>query len=123
MSEENKTLPIKRHYHLMITARGEAKVLLLPDQAGWDLPSWTASQLGRQETVDIIRKARELTGLQTTVLMCYHFELESAVEAENEKPKLKETIKFFALEMRAPDQTLPSGAIWASRTELAELEL
>lgn len=123
MSEENKTLPIKRHYHLMITAPGQAKVLLLPGPSGWELPGWTASQLGRQETVDIIRKAHELTGLETTVLMCYYFELESAVVAENEKPKLKETIKFFALESRAPGQSLPSGAIWASRTELAELEL
>ena len=73
---------------------------------------------------ELFRLFEERFGEQETDTSVLMAAAEPAMKyGKNEKPKLKETTKFFALESRAPGQPLPSGAIWASRTELAELEL
>ncbi len=121
MSEVTKPKPIKRDYHAIIMPPGEAKVLLLQNEAGWQLLGWLTYERSEHEETEVRRKVGEMLGLATVNLMCYHFE--RRVEIEEGKPVPKQISKIFALESRNPSWILPERAAWISREELERLEL
>lgn len=100
------------HCHIMLLHPTEPRILLLPGQHGWRLPSFHKEEpTYASEVSDAMQ--RQL-GIDAIVLYC----ASQLADREHAGQEL-----IYVLEMRHASCILPAGAIWVGQDTLAQLEL
>ena len=100
------------HYHIILLHPTEPRILLLPEQNGWLLPSFHKEE--PTHLSEIIDAMQRQLGIDAIVLYCaYH-----GVDRENTRQEL-----IYVLEIRQPSWITPSGSQWVGHDTLVHLEL
>ncbi len=100
------------HYHLMLLHPTEPRILLLPAQHGWFLPSFHKEE--PTHLSEIIDAMQRQLGVDAIVLYC-------ASQHVDREHACKEII--YVLELRHPSWIPPRGTRWVGQDTLAHLEL
>src|SRR5437868_1617655 len=106
---------LRYSYNCIITHPTEPRCLLLPREHGWLLPCFEPVDHSQVRPYHINDEMKTQLGLDTIVLRRAHVLVDREVE--------KRVVGIYVLENRSPSWTLPEGALWAGRTDLAKLEL
>lgn len=100
------------HYHIILLHPTEPRILLLPEQNGWLLPSFHKEE--PTHLSEIIDAMQRQLGIDAIVLYCaYH-----GVDRENTRQEL-----IYVLEIRQPSWITPAGSQWVGHDTLVHLEL
>jgi hypothetical protein len=109
------------HYHVVLLHPTQSRVLLLPDQNGWRLPSFRTqgpADLGHVEESShlsaIVAAMRRQLGLDAYVLYC--------ADQHKDRERARQDL-IYVLEMRHPSWSPSAGACWVEHDALAHLEL
>ena len=102
-------------YHLILLHPTESRILLLPEQNSWILPSFHKVELTHMSDAHLIidTMQRELD-IDAIVLYCAHHHIDS----EHARQEL-----IYVLEIRHPSWITPEGSQWVGHDTLAHLEL
>lgn len=100
------------HYHMMLLHPTEPRILLLPEQHGWRLPSFHKEE--PTHVSEISDAMQRQLGIDAIVLYC----ASQYVDREHAGQEL-----IYVLEMRHPACIPPAGAHWVGLDMLAQLEL
>ncbi len=107
--------PISYACHIAVGHPEQARLLLLPDESGWRLPTFSeGARHFWQEIGHVNGWLRESLGAPATTLRC----LAIAYSPDDERVS-----KVYAAVLRDPSWALPAGARWATREDLASLPL
>lgn len=101
-------------YHLILLHPTEPRILLMPEQNSWRLPSFHKAKPAHMTDPHLITETvqRQL-GIVANVLYCAHHR----VDGENARQEL-----MYVLEIRHPSQVPPAGSLWIDHDTLAHLE-
>jgi hypothetical protein len=107
--------PLTYEYHVILSHAIMDGVLLIPDEGGWRLPSFTAAERRFWQDVDHVNRAMaEHYAAAVDTLRCV------AIDYERDSELLS---KVYAAALRDPVWAPPSGAIWAGTEEIARRPL
>jgi phosphotransferase family enzyme len=99
-------------YHIILLHPTEARILLLPEQNSWLLPSF--HKVEPTHMSEIIDAMQRQLGIDSIVLYCAHHHIDS-------EHALQELI--YVLEIRYPSWIPPAGTQWVGHDTLVHLEL
>ncbi len=109
------SMPLCYEYHIAVGHPGQARLLLLSGPTGWHLPVFSeGARHFWQEISHVSGWLRESLGAPATILRCLTMAY---------RPDAELISKVYAAVLRDPAWTLPTGARWATREDLAELPL